>query len=163
MNPSRDTDIMAMIFRIRSLSDRRTVASAELRQGENVSFRVGEPGHPVPARRGPDAALVLRQALVALELHTTSRQPVRQGGDVVDAPAEDGVAGCRDAVDRGDPQHRPAGVEDAGELVLLEQPQAENPLVEATGTLEVGAGREGDDRRCPEHRGTVAAGRSARV
>src|SRR3954451_21758878 len=98
MNPSRDTDIMAMIFRIRSLSDRGNVGSGELRQGEHVAVRVGEPGHPVPARRGPDAALVLRQALVALDLHPTSRQPVRQGGDVVAPPAEDGVAGSRDAV-----------------------------------------------------------------
>jgi hypothetical protein len=78
----------------------------------------------------PDAVVVLVHHVVAQERDAPGGQAADSGGDVGDAPAEDGVAGLGDLGHGRDPEHRAVRVEDVGEFRALGQRQAEHLLIE---------------------------------
>ena len=114
-----------------------------LREGQGVPVRIGEPGHLRAAWGRPDAVLVLAHALVAEEGDPAGAQVPHRRHDVGDAPAEHGVAAAGDLADSRHAQRGAVGVQHAGEVVVLEDRQAQCLLVERPRPAQVGGGHEG--------------------
>jgi GntR family uxuAB operon transcriptional repressor len=114
-----------------------------LSKGQGVPVRIGEPGHLRAGRGRPDAVLVLAQARVADEGDPARGEVPHRGLDVGDAPAEHGVAAAGDLAHGRHTQRGAVGVQHAGEIVLLEDQQAERLLVERPRPAQVSGGHEG--------------------
>jgi len=114
-----------------------------LSDGQGVPVRIGEPGHLRAGRGRPDALLVLAQARVANEGNPARGEIPHRGHDVGDAPAEHGVAAADDLAHGCHAQRGAVSVQHAGEIVLLEDRQAERLLVKCPRPAQVGGGHEG--------------------
>jgi len=114
-----------------------------LREGQGVPVRIGEPGHLRAAWGRPDAVLVLAHALVAEEGDPAGAQVPHRRHDVGDAPAEHGVPAAGDLGHGRHAQRGAVGVQHAGEVVVLEDRQAQCLLVERPRPAQVGGGHEG--------------------
>ena len=118
-------------------------ALSRLGEGQRVSVRIGEPGHLSAAGAGPDALFVLAQAVIAEEGHAAPGQLENSRRDVRDVPAEHGVPAAGDLGHGGHAQRGAMGVQHAGKIVLLQDRQAQRPLVEGPRPAQVSGGHEG--------------------
>src|ERR1700722_15524206 len=108
----------------------------ELGERQHVAVGVGEPGDLVAAGCRPDAAVVLVHAVVGVEDHAAPGEIGHGACDVVALPAEDRVTGRRHRGGRRQPEHRPVRVDDAREVILVDDAQAEDPLIEPAAAVE---------------------------
>jgi len=142
----RDADQATAAMRTHLARVSRHLLGTELSllgEGQDVAVRIGEPGHSRAGRGRPDAMLVLAHALVAEEGDPARGEIPHRGHDVGGAPAEHGVAAVADLAYRRHAQHGAVSVQHAGEIVLLEDGQAERLLVERPRPAQVGGGHEG--------------------
>jgi GntR family transcriptional regulator, uxu operon transcriptional repressor len=142
----RDADQATAAMRTHLARVSRHLLGTELSllgEGQDVPVRIGEPGHPRARRGRPDAVLVLAHALVAEEGDPARGEVPHRGHDVGGTPAEHGVAAAVDLAHRRHAQHGAVSVQHAGEIVLLEDGQAERLLVERPRPAQVGGGHEG--------------------
>src|SRR5215210_139777 len=122
-----------------------------LQHRQDVARRVFEPGD-LGAVAARDAALVLVDSLVALELDAARAQLVDRGAHVLDREVEDRVRGrgeVRLRVDHDRPVSRELESEDAHGPVA--DPQAERVAVEGTGGVDVRHREAAECFRVSEH------------
>ena len=142
----RDADQATAAMRTHLARVSRHLLGTELSllgEGQGVPVRIGEPGHLRAARGRPDAVLVLAHARVAQEGDPAGGEITDRRRDVRDAPAEHGVAAAGDLAHGRHAQRGAVGVQHAGEVVLLEDRQAQGLLVEGPRPAQVGGGHEG--------------------
>src|SRR6516165_7647756 len=142
----RDADRATAAMRTHLARVSRHLLGAELSllgEGQGVPVRISEPGHLRAARGRPDAVLVLAHARVAKEGDPARGEIPHRGHDVGDTPAEHGVAAAGDLAHGCHAQGGAVGVQYAGEIVLLEDRQAERLLVECPRPVQIGGGHEG--------------------
>ena len=142
----RDADRATAAMRTHLARVSRHLLGTELSllgEGQGVPVRIGEPGHLRAAWGRPDAVLVLAHALVAEEGDPAGAQVPHRRHDVGDAPAEHGVPAAADLGHGRHAQRGAVGVQHAGEVVVLEDRQAQCLLVESPGPAQVGSGHKG--------------------
>jgi GntR family transcriptional regulator, uxu operon transcriptional repressor len=142
----RDADQATAAMRTHLARVSRHLLGTELSllgEGQGIPVRIGEPGHLRAARGRPDAVLVLAHARVAQEGDPAGGEITDRRRDVRDAPAEHGVAAACDLAHGRHAQRGAVGVQHAGEVVLLEDRQAQGLLVEGPRPAQVGGGHEG--------------------
>ena len=141
----RDADEAATAMRTHLARVSRHLLGTELfllRERQRVAVRIREPGHLCAAGAGPDAVLVLAHAVVAEERDAPGGKVADRRPDVRHAPAEHRVPAARDLGDGRHAQRGAMGVEHAGEVVQLENRQAQRLLVEIPRPAQVGSGHK---------------------
>src|SRR6266496_1303824 len=130
---------------------RLAVISAVLAEREHVSVRILEPGDLGAAGRDPDAAFLVRDERVFLELDAARAQSVNRGLNVVHFPAKDGALQWSEARHFGNPNVVPADPHDQRELIEADKLEAELALVKLPRLAVVSGDQETDHLCVFEH------------
>ena len=120
--------------------------------GEVVAVGVVEPGDPSAVGCGPDAALVLAHAVVAIEVDTRSGEAVDLTLEVFEDPTENRVGRCAHLLHSCDAKLACGGVVDEGKGPRVGEVEAEDAPVEPLGSVQIAHPDETNLLGTTEHR-----------